>query len=199
MTQRWLRGPAIPKFDHRFYGEKITAPLTVPAWYSIYDQATNLAGTGWTSILFRQIFAVAGYSGLPGTGSKVRLTASAVSAGGTMNISGAYIGHAAGAGDAWDFDGNQVQILWSGGGTVAVSAGAISLSDEISFAFDATKNIIVSLGFSASFVGRRSASLPTGFASYDLAAGSGSVGTSDVAGMGAAGYVTGMSKLEILG
>lgn len=169
------------------------------SWAPLYDQATNLAGTGWTGILFRNIFAVAGYSGLPSTGSKVRVTASAVSAGGTMGISGMYVGHAAASGDVYDFNGSQVQILFGGSGTVNVSAGATTLSDEINFTFDATKPLIVSVAFNASFTGRRSAGLPSGFDSYDLSGGSGSVGTTDVTGMGAAGYVTGISKVEIFG
>lgn len=56
----------------------------------------------------------------------------------------AYIGHRALTGDAYDFDGNQVQLTFSGSAGGTVGAGGL-LSDVIKFNFDETRDIIVSL------------------------------------------------------
>lgn len=168
-------------------------------WKTIYNTATTTSGTGWTGYMFRNIFAPAGFVSPPGSGSVVRVTASAVGALGSMSISGAYVGHAAVSGDVYDFDGNQVQLTWSGSGVVTVAAGATALSDEIAFTFDSARPLIVSLGFSANNTARTTSGLPSGFAGYDLLGGSASVGTTNVSGMGSTGYLVAVSKIEIFG
>jgi len=56
----------------------------------------------------------------------------------------AWVGEWVGSGDAWAFDGNQVQLTWGGNATFAVAGGAQTFaSDAIPFAYCAAKNLIV--------------------------------------------------------
>ena len=88
---------------------------------------------------------------------RIRIPASALSTSGTtvavklrahssdaLNISAAWIGHAAGSGNAWDFDGGQVQLTFSGSNTVAIGGGTEATSDYVEFALDETQDVIVS-------------------------------------------------------
>src|SRR3990167_3467338 len=47
----------------------------------------------------------------------------------TMKIASMYIGHAAASGDPYDFDGNQVQMLFSGSAAVSVLVNESVTSD----------------------------------------------------------------------
>lgn len=83
------------------------------------------------------------------SGSKVRVTLNAGASGGFV-IDAAEIGHVAGAGDVYDFDGGQAALTFSGGAAgCTVALGATVLSDEITFAFDKTKDFIVAVHFSS--------------------------------------------------
>jgi hypothetical protein len=55
-----------------------------------------------------------------------------------------YVGHAASSGDAWDFDGGQKQVLFSGLGTLTLAVNEVVSSDSVDFHIDQTKNLIVS-------------------------------------------------------
>lgn len=55
-----------------------------------------------------------------------------------------YIGHAAASGDAYDFDGTQVQVLFSASAGGTVSVGGLT-SDEITYSLDETKNLVVAI------------------------------------------------------
>lgn len=70
-------------------------------------------------------------------------------------IDAAYIGHAAAAGDAYDFDGNQVQLTFGGSNTKTVSGAVRVKSDSKAFSYDATKAIIVSVAFSGTAINLR--------------------------------------------
>lgn len=67
----------------------------------------------------------------------------------TWSILQCWVGHQATSGNAWDFDGNQVQLTFNGGSS---SSGSISSSvgkdsDEVSFSYDGSKNLIISMYF----------------------------------------------------
>lgn len=75
------------------------------------------------------------------SGSKIRVAFQA-STSGPMTITNAYFGHK-GAG-SMDFDGNQIQLLFGGSGSVTIPAGGMVFSDEMTFALDRTKDIVIS-------------------------------------------------------
>ena len=115
-------------------------------WSPLYAQALTSNGGGYTNNTLRQRIAVAAYdSGAPATGTQLRVTVQGAS--GTAAVwSKAYIGHAATSGDAYDFDGTQVQLLFSGVAGGSVPAGSVSLtSDPVTYAFDKTKPLVISL------------------------------------------------------
>lgn len=100
--------------------------------------ATNQ--TGYTNYNHRM--RVAG-SQLSANGSAFRLTLAGVSSGKAAEISGMYAGHKAAAGDAYDFDGTQVQVTVGGNASFSVAAGATVVTDWITYAFDETKDFVV--------------------------------------------------------
>ena len=100
--------------------------------------ATNQ--TGFTNYNHRM--RVAG-SQLSANGSAFRLTLAGVSSGTAAAISGMYAGHKAAAGDAYDFDGTQVQVTVGGNASFSVAAGATVVTDWITYAFDETKDFVV--------------------------------------------------------
>lgn len=60
-----------------------------------------------------------------------------------LTITNAYIGHRAGAGDAYDFSTTPVQLLFSGGASGAVSIGSTLTSDWASFAYNKTSDLLI--------------------------------------------------------
>lgn len=63
----------------------------------------------------------------------------------TYGIVSCWIGYASETGDAYDFDGNQVQVFFDGGnaGTSIITDG--QLSDAVNFDYDNTKNLVISI------------------------------------------------------
>jgi hypothetical protein len=82
------------------------------------------------------------------SGSRVTVTVqSGTSIGEYIKV---YIGHASVGGNAWDFDGQQKQVFFSGSASVEVPAGQNSVvSDQLVFDLDSTKDLIVSFQTSA--------------------------------------------------
>ncbi len=92
----------------------------------------------------RTIRVLINSAGLTNTGmSGVRVSFKASSAE-ILGIGAAYIGQAADAGDAYDFQAAPVQLLFGGAGSVEIAAGGTVVSDEAVFTIPAGKNIIVS-------------------------------------------------------
>lgn len=75
-----------------------------------------------------------------GSAVRVSFKASATEIGTILN---AYIGHAAAAGDAYDFETTPVQLLFSGASSVAMGLSAEAVSDEAAFVIQPSKNVIV--------------------------------------------------------
>lgn len=136
-------------------------------WRTTMSQTLNNNTTGYGGFTIRQWFA-AGVISLSGNPVRVRLTPTTT--GLNTILTGIYIGHAAGAGDAYDFDGAQVQVLFSGSGSVTLTAGGASVtSDEIGFALDETKNLIVSMQHAATSSVRDVSGLGANYVSYQKA------------------------------
>lgn len=118
------------------------APV-VTGWKTSWSQALNITSLSWNGFTLRQVIPA---SLITISGSLVRVT---IEAGGTEGcaIDALYIGHAAAAGDAYDFDGNQVRCQSVGSNSFTVAAGTSLLLDEVAFALDETKNIIIAAHF----------------------------------------------------
>jgi hypothetical protein len=109
-------------------------------WQDTYTApAANDNSAGWNGYNIRQWFAA---SALAVSGSAVRLTLIAGPSEGTQ-ISAMYIGHAASSGDAYDFDGTQVPVTVSGSGSFTVGVSSTVVTDEVEYAIDETKALIV--------------------------------------------------------
>lgn len=93
-----------------------------------------------------QRFETAALTMPPGTISQMRFTFQAAAAEG-FTVTNAYVGHAAGSGDAYDFSTTPVQILWGGSGSKAIAAGTEELSDWVSFSYDKTSPLLIAFYF----------------------------------------------------
>ena len=168
------------------------------SWHTIYDTATTTPATGLTGIGVRNWIDPAAYITPPDTASKIRVTFSAVGGSGDLSLTG-YAGQSAASGDAYDFDGNQVELKVSGSGSISVTSGTTVVSDEATLAWDKTKPTIISLGY----VGDNQAykgGLGSNFNGYYKSGAAGEVGTTDVTGYTAGvGNVYAISKIEVFG
>lgn len=107
-----------------------------------FNVALDTDANGQDGYTHVQSFAVAGLT-LPGWSiAKVRITFEAGAAEG-LTITNAYIGHAAGAGDAYDFAAAPVQLLFAGGASKAIALGATALTDWASFVYNKTSALLV--------------------------------------------------------
>jgi hypothetical protein len=115
---------------------------------TVFAQVLTAYNNGWQGLTLRQRLGPDLLYAVPD--GKVAVSFQ-FTAGTNGQIDAAWIGHAAGAGDAYDFDGNQVQLKFGGNNNVAVTAGT-TISDTATFAYDATKPLIVSVAFNAAGV-----------------------------------------------
>lgn len=99
-------------------------------------------------------------------GTTIRLTIQGPALGtGTLNA--VYIGQAATSGNAWNYDGGQVQVTFSNSAAVSFIAGQSIVSDQITFTIDKSKAILVAYNVGSSTTLRKMSSLnTTNFISY---------------------------------
>jgi hypothetical protein len=136
-------------------------------------------------------------SGAPATATQVRVTIQS-----HLTLNGAawdhiYVGHAASSGDAYDFDGTQVQLLWSGSAAGSIAVGSTLTSDAVTYAFDKTKALIIAGHFTTPAALRADA-----FAGFSRAykAAVDESATTDVTGYTVdASNLSGFSKVEVYG
>jgi hypothetical protein len=125
-----------------------SAAIAVPGlivWTTTFAQSLNFDNAGWNGFNMRQVID---NTLLSTSGTHTRMTLEASSAGG-CSIDAMYIGHAALAGDAYDFDGGQVQVLVGASGSFSIGAGSTVVTDDIAFALDETKNLVIAAHFNA--------------------------------------------------
>jgi hypothetical protein len=82
-----------------------------------------------------------------GIGNQIRIRISGPCFSSGITYDPTYIGHSASSGDTYDFDGNQVQLFYSG----AASTGYLpdpqqKTSDWANFDYDGSKHLIISVG-----------------------------------------------------
>lgn len=75
-------------------------------------------------------------------GSTVRIGLRGPVSGNTV-ISAVYIGQVATSGNAYDFDGNQVQVLFGSSGSITLPANSDIVSDNIDFSISGSSAILV--------------------------------------------------------
>lgn len=107
-------------------------------------QTLSANNAGWDGYTIRQRVNSALLSSV--TGSSGTITISPPSSGANLVISDVYIGYAAASGNAWDFDGGQVRVQFSGSNGVTLTAGGSDVvSDVFTLTADSTKNLILAV------------------------------------------------------
>lgn len=135
--------------------KNVTPTAPAGSWQTVYSKALTTNDSGWGDFTSRTIIPASALADIAG-GTKVRVTVSGHSAS-ASGILASYLGHAAGAGDAYDFDGNQVQMKLATNGAFTIPANADTLLDEANFTYDGTKNLIFAIAFGADGFARREA------------------------------------------
>lgn len=141
----------------------ICSPKTGINWVTVATSGVSGDDGGWNGYTLRQVINSAQ---LANTGlSKARVSFIASSTAGGMVIGAAYIGMAAGSGDAYDFSTTPTQLLFSGGSGVTVAQGATTVSDMATFTIVPSGNLVISLQFTGASATLHSGPL-TGWQSY---------------------------------
>lgn len=112
-------------------------------WNTVYTRSFNFSSGGWNTYTIRNVIAAGSLGGT--TGTSLRVTVQGVASGGAT-IDALYVGHKTGT---YGFDGGQKQILFGGSGTIVLTTAAQTVSDTVTFAYDHTKDLVVSLHVSA--------------------------------------------------
>lgn len=99
------------------------------------------------------------------TGTISRITVTGPSSG-SLPLLAVYIGNAATSGNAYDFDGSQVQVLFGGSGSRTVATAEVVVSDDIAFSVTGSKSILIAANFGAGSAGASIAGLGGNYITY---------------------------------
>lgn len=126
-------------------------PPRVPQWQTLWVGTGGADGGGFVNYtICTLVLSTAGYSAWSGSQIRVTFTPTSAASGNT-SISAAWVGPAASSGDAYDMDGTQKQLLFSGGASTTLTQGGASVvSDALTYTFDPTKNLVVAINIGAS-------------------------------------------------
>ncbi len=114
----------------------------VSTWATTFLQVLNIDSSGWSGFTMKQVINNPLFGA---SGSSVRVTVQASSAAG-FSLDGLYIGDQAIAGDEPDAS-SLSRLLFSGSGSLSLSAAQSAVSDVLAFSFDATIDKIISAHF----------------------------------------------------
>lgn len=107
---------------------------------------------------------------LAASGSICRLTLTGPGIGG-QSISAMYIGQGATSGNAYDFDGGQVQVKFGGSGSRFLATSEVVVSDDVSFAITQAKPVLIAFNLDTAASNlTRATGLSSDYISYNLAA-----------------------------
>jgi hypothetical protein len=110
--------------------------------YGLPTQTLSVPQIGYYTFAFREHINA---NQLTGKANRVKVILKAAEGPyGGLKLTKIYIGHQASSGDAYDFDGNQVEVKFAGGSGVTIAINTTATSDWTTFALDDTKNLIVS-------------------------------------------------------
>jgi hypothetical protein len=132
-----------------WYNDPLPPPVVTPpiteSWFALIPtQAPLSSGGGWADYQLRSRVKTSLYlANAPATGTKIRVT---LTGGGTTtnSIKQAWVGHARSGSPTLDFDGNQVQLKFTGNANANLPTGPLA-SDIADFFFDKTKDLIISI------------------------------------------------------
>jgi Concanavalin A-like lectin/glucanases superfamily len=157
------------------------------AWLNPLTAQTTGYG-GWTVI---QEFTTLGGVGIRGA-SKLRFRFNASLAAAT-SIVNCYIGHAAAAGDAYDFDAATItQVTFGGAAGFTLAAAGIIVSDAITFALDNTRPLLCAFLFSPTSSVRRNIAGPERYWQKNTA------GVSETATADKTGYGSPIASIQLI-
>lgn len=158
-------------------------------WETVHFQVVNSSNGGWNGFDLRMVLTAAQL--LDKTGSKVRARLKGGS-GENAQVSASHFGHQAGAGDAYDMDGTQVALNFSGSNAYTINAGALTQSDDITYAFDGTKGLVFAFHFNNASHDTIGSLIVSGYTQYHKSTAA-ETGTSDVTG-----YTSGANTLRFV-
>ena len=156
--------------------------LTAGAWLASATATFTQNSNAWNGFTVRQVIPSSAISNVGGTATRVTFHSGGLSG---CVFDAAYIGHAAAAGDAYDFESTPVQLLFSGSGGATMGINVSLVSDSCSFIIQSGKNIVISAHFSGVSEIKASTSM-TGWQGYYKNA-------SDAATVNATGYSSGLT------
>lgn len=168
------------------------------SWQTLVTPTLNSNQGNGAAEAIRSYIGIAAYSATTPTGSKIRVTFTPPTSGSSPTISAVWVGH---PGTAPNFDGNQVQLKFSGGTSLTLTAGGSAvLSDVATFAFDKTKALIVSVADDVWWE-RANASIGPNYIQYAKAGDGANAGTTSVSGYSTtSGFIdNGIGLVEIFG
>ena len=148
--------------------------LLCGTWRNAFTQALNANGGTFSGYAVRQLISSGNL--LTSGGTSVRVTF-LLSASVSATITGAYIGHAASSGDAYDFETTPTQLFFGGDAGVTVAANTSQITDPANFVIDPAKNLIVSFQCSSNTAVRYASSSPGNTGYYRLGGSASDVNT----------------------
>lgn len=164
---------------------------------TLYTQALDANTGGWNNYTVVMRFAPAALTLPTAPILRIRFTFEAATTEG-FQIGAAYVGHRAGAGDAYDFSTTPVQILFGGSGGVTISTSSTSTSDWATFAYDKTSDLLVAWYFNSTTDSPRAKTGLSNIYNYDNGAGGNSASTVNKSGFSVTnGRQLGINKIEV--
>src|SRR5690606_1694378 len=110
-------------------------------------------------------------------------------------IASMYVGHAASVGDGYDFESAPTQVMFGGSAGAVIATNTEIVSDEASFAVNASKNLIISTYISTG-LSCRIATLPGWVTRYKTG---NDAATVDATGYSTSAYAASLvRKIEVL-
>ena len=125
----------------------------IPGWHTQFALTGNGDSSESAGYTFVERFEPALFAN---SGTKVRVTLYGSSTGGDVTVSAPYyIGHAAGSGNAYDFDGTQIPLTVGGSTSFVIPHGSSIVSDDMSYAFNSAKPFLIARYSAPAFSVRR--------------------------------------------
>jgi len=156
LVKRRIIGSSFPYSAGNVYS--YVAPTA--AWFTVFERSLTtggLDGSGWTGVTDRQVilpYSGGGFDRI-NNGTQLRITLQAPAVG-TLSWDKLYGGKGATSGDISDFDGTQVQFLFSGSPSGSVSSGGLITSDAVAYPHDGSSSFVVAMHHTSSEIRIRS-------------------------------------------
>lgn len=162
-------------------------------WQTLWSGSSTQNTTGYNGWTVIQRIDPSVYASIVGTPTKIRVEVTAPTSG-QMVVHSFYVGHD--GTDAFDFDGNQVQLAIGGNTAPTISTSTVVTTDAANFTFDPAEPLLIAASFNGTTSLRRGAD--TGKSGYQRNIGA-DAGTTNKSGYTAVGSPTlaFISKIEL--